>query len=158
MIKIVCVGKIKEKYLNDGINEYIKRCSAYTKITIEEVKDEKTDQKNSDALNEQIKITEGKRILDKINDDEFVVVLDLHGKDFTSEQIASKLTEIQTYSSSKVTFVIGGSLGLSQDVVKRANLRWKLSSCTFPHQLCRLILVEQIYRMYKINSNEPYHK
>ena len=101
---------------------------------------------------------EGQRILSKINKDDFVIALDLHGESFTSEKLAAKLSEIYTYHTSKITFVIAGSCGYGQEVLKRANLRWKLSDCTFPHQLVRLLLVEQIYRCYKINNNEPYHK
>lgn len=157
MIKIISVGKLKEKYLKDGINEYIKRLTPYTKIEIIEVNDEKT-YEDSPTLNKQIMDIEGQRILSKINKDDFVIALDLHGESFTSEKLAAKLTEIYTYHTSKITFVIAGSCGYGQEVLKRANLRWKLSDCTFPHQLVRLLLVEQIYRCYKINNNEPYHK
>lgn len=157
MIKIVAVGKIKEKYFKDGINEYVKRLGPYTKVEIIEVADEKTYQDN-EALNNVTKEVEGNKILGKINDDEFVIGLDLHGKDFTSEQIAKKLADINTYQTSKVTFVIAGSLGYSDKVIKRMNLRWRISNCTFPHQMIRLLLVEQIYRCYKINNNETYHK
>lgn len=157
MIKIVAVGKIKEKYFKDGISEYVKRLSPYTKLEIIEVIDEKTSE-NNDSINNLAKENEGKRILSKINDDEYVIALDLHGKDFSSEQLAKKIQEINTYQSSKITFVIAGSLGYSDEVIKRANLRWRLSNCTFPHQMVRMMLVEQLYRIYKINNNEPYHK
>lgn len=157
MIKIIAVGKIKEKYFKDGISEYVKRLSPYTKIEIMEVMDEKTSE-NNDSINNLAKENEGKRILSKINDDEYVIALDLHGKDFSSEQLAKKIQEINTYQSSKITFVIAGSLGYSDEVIKRANLRWRLSNCTFPHQMVRLMLVEQLYRIYKLNNNEPYHK
>lgn len=157
MIKIVAVGKIKEKYFKDGINEYLKRLGSYTKVEIIEVADEKTYQDN-EALNNATKEAEGNKILSKINNDEFVIGLDLHGKDFTSEEIAKKLVDINTYQTSKVTFVIAGSLGYSDKVIKRMNMRWRISNCTFPHQMIRLLLVEQIYRFYKINNNETYHK
>lgn len=157
MIKIVAVGKIKEKYLKDGINEYAKRLSPYTKLEIIEVLDENT-YEDKPALNEQIKQIEGQRILSKIGKDDFVVALDLHGEGFNSEKLAKKLADINAYRTSKITFVIAGSLGYSKEVLQRADLRWKLSDCTFPHQLVRLLLIEQIYRCYKINNHEPYHK
>ncbi|MCI5773209.1 MAG: 23S rRNA (pseudouridine(1915)-N(3))-methyltransferase RlmH [Erysipelotrichaceae bacterium] len=157
MIKIIAVGKIKEKYLKDGINEYIKRLAPYTKMEIIELPDENTFE-DKPALNQQVKQIEGQRILNKIGKDDFVIALDLHGDNFSSEKLAKKLAEIYTYHTSKITFVIAGSLGYDPQVIARANLRWKLSDCTFPHQLVRLLLVEQIYRCYKINNHEPYHK
>lgn len=158
MIKIIGVGKIKEKAMNACIDEYVKRCKAFTKIEILEVPDESIPQHNSEKQNEQAKRIEGERILSKIKDNEYVIVLDLWGETCSSEKFSKKLEEIQTYHSSNITFVIGGSLGLSPDLVKRANFRFKLSDCTFPHQLCRLLLVEQIYRAFMITNNMPYHK
>ena len=157
MIKIVAVGKIKEKYFKDAISEYVKRLSPYTKLEIIEVLDEKTSE-NNEGINLLAKENEGKRILSKINDDEYVIALDLHGKDLSSEQLAKKVEEINIYHSSKITFVIAGSLGYSENVLRRANFRWRLSNCTFPHQMVRMLLEEQLYRAYKINNNEPYHK
>ena len=119
--------------------------------------DEKTSE-NNEGINLLAKENEGKRILSKINDDEYVIALDLHGKDLSSEQLAKKIEEINIYHSSKITFVIAGSLGYSENVLRRANFRWRLSNCTFPHQMVRMLLVEQLYRAYKINNNEPYHK
>lgn len=158
MIKIIGVGKIKEKGTQSVIDEYKKRIQGFTKIEIIEVNDESIPANHSKAQDELILNVEGERILSKIKDKEFVILLDLHGKDYTSEAIASKIEETMTYQSSDITFVIGGSLGLSDQVVKRANLRWKLSSCTFPHQIVRLLIVEQIYRMFTIINHLPYHK
>lgn len=158
MIKIVAVGKIKEKALTALINEYTKRLSAFTKVEIMEVADEIIPQSNSEKQNEIAKENEGKRLLAKIKDSEYVILLDLWGKSMSSETFASKLNELQTYGNSDITFVIGGSLGLSPDVVKRAQLRFKLSDCTFTHQMCRVLILEQIYRAYMINHNMPYHK
>lgn len=157
-MKIVCVGKIKEKSLANLIQEYCKRISAYTKLEIVEVDDIMAPQTNSDAQNEQVKYKEGLAILSKIKEKDFVILLDLKGKMLTSEQLSEKIEEIQTYHGSQITFVIGGSLGISQEVIQRSNYRWKLSDLTFPHQLVRLMIVEQIYRSFKIMKNEPYHK
>ena len=158
MIKIVAVGKIKEKALTMLIQEYCKRLSAFTKVEIIEVADEIIPQNNSEKQNEIAKENEGKRLLSKIKDNEYVILLDLWGKSMSSEQFASKINELQTYGNSDITFVIGGSLGLSPDVVKRSQLRFKLSDCTFTHQMCRVLILEQIYRAYMINHNMPYHK
>lgn len=158
MIKIVAVGKLKEKALVSLVDEYKKRLQPYTKLELIEVNDEQTLDSNSEAQNELVKQKEGERILSKIKDNEYVILLDLWGKMIDSVQLAKKMEEIYTYHSSNITFVIGGSLGLSKDVVKRADFRWKLSDLTFTHQMIRVILMEQIYRSYKINNNEPYHK
>lgn len=158
MIKIVAVGKIKEKALTMLIDEYRKRLSAFTKVEIIEVADEIIPQNNSEKQNEIAKENEGKRLLSKIKDQEYVILLDLWGSSMSSEKFASKLNELQTYGNSDITFVIGGSLGLSPEVVKRAQLRFKLSDCTFTHQMCRVLILEQIYRAYMIQNNKPYHK
>lgn len=158
MIKLVGVGKIKEKAMNSLIDEYIKRLSPYTKVEIIEVADEMIPQTNSAAQNEQAKISEGKRILAKIKDQEYVILLDLWGKALSSEAFAEKLSKLYTYESSQLTFVIGGSLGLSEEVIQRANFRFKLSDCTFTHQMCRVLILEQIYRATMINHHMPYHK
>ena len=157
-MKLVCVGKIKEKSLASLIQEYSKRISAYTKLEIIEVDDIMAPQTNSDAQNEQVKYKEGLSILSKIKEKDFVILLDLKGKMLTSEGLSEKIEEIQTYHGSQITFVIGGSLGLSQEVIQRSNFRWKLSDLTFPHQIARLMVLEQIYRSFKIMKNEPYHK
>lgn len=158
MIKIIAVGKLKEKALSTLISEYEKRLRPYTKLELIEVADEMAPQSNSQAQNEEVMKKEGERILSKIKDQEYVILLDLHGKMISSEQLAEKLMQIQTYHSSNITFVIGGSLGLSNEVVSRADFRWKLSDLTFTHQIVRVLLLEQIYRSYKINHHEPYHK
>lgn len=158
MIKLVCVGKIKEKAMQSMLDEYLKRLSAYTKIKICEVEDVMAPQKNSDAQNEEVKMKEGERILSQIHSDEFVILLDLHGKMLDSVAFSQYLEKLRTYGKSDLTFVIGGSLGLSGHVIKRADFRWKLSDLTFTHQMTRLLCLEQIYRAYKIENNEPYHK
>lgn len=158
MIKIVAVGKIKEKYTKEGIDEYCKRLTPYTKLEWVEVKDFPCTPTASLAEQEIVKQKEGEAILSKIAADEVVIALDLHGKEYSSEQFSQIVADIFTYESSKVTFVIAGSLGYSQQVIQRANYRWCLSKCTFPHQIVRLLLVEQIYRAYKILKNENYHK
>lgn len=158
MIKVIGVGKIKEKALKSLIDEYIKRLNAYTKIEVIEVNDEAALDKFSDAENKKVMDIEGERVLKKIKDKEYVILLDLHGEMLSSEQLATKLNSIQTYNSSDITFVIGGSLGVSDALVKRSQLRWKLSDLTFTHQMVRVLILEQIYRAYKINNNETYHK
>lgn len=158
MIKIIAIGRIKEKAMQQLINEYMKRLQPYTKLEIIEVNDEPAPQSNSDAQNELVKEKEGQRVLDKIKDQEYVILLDVAGRMIDSEQLAEKLSQIQTYQSSDITFVIGGSLGLSKQLIQRSNLRLKLSDMTFPHQIVRLLILEQIYRAYKINHHEPYHK
>lgn len=157
-IDIICVGKIKEKYLCDAINEYSKRLSRYCKLSIIECKDEKTPDGESDALDEKIKITEGERILKSIDDNAFIIVLDLKGKELSSPDFAKHISKIGIDGISKIQFIIGGSLGLSDNVRTKANLLLKFSEMTFPHQLMRVILLEQIYRAYRIINNEPYHK
>lgn len=154
MIRLVCVGKLKESATKELVAEYSKRVSAYTKLEIIEVKDES----NNQYPENKIKQVEGERILKQIKADSFVILLDLKGKPLNSEELALKINEINTYHSSNITFVIGGSLGVSKEVVDRANFVWKLSDLTFPHNLVRVILLEQIYRSYTIQNHEPYHK
>lgn len=157
-ITILAVGKIKETYLKDGILEYLKRISAYCNIEIMEVPDEKAPEKLSIKQQNQIKDLEGERLLSKISKDAYVIALDLKGKQLTSENLANKIQDIQTYHSSHIIFVIGGSLGLSNSVLTSSNFRLSFSHLTFPHQMMRLVLLEQIYRSFRINNNEPYHK
>lgn len=156
-IKIISVGKIKEKYLIAGIDEYLKRLTKYTKIETIELKDEKAPDNLSEKDINKIKAIEGERILSKIKD-EYVIALDINGEMLDSLGLAKKLTEIQTYHHSDISFVIGGSLGLSEEAIKRSNNQLSFSKMTFPHQLMKLILLEQIYRAFRINNNEPYHK
>ncbi|MED4071544.1 23S rRNA (pseudouridine(1915)-N(3))-methyltransferase RlmH [Priestia endophytica] len=157
-ISIITVGKLKEKYLKQGINEYLKRLSAYAKVEVVELSDEKAPENLSEVEMEQVKGKEGERILAKIPHDTHVIALAIEGKMKSSEQLADDLDKLATYGKSKIAFVIGGSLGLSSDVMKRANDTLSFSKMTFPHQLMRLILVEQIYRGFRINRGEPYHK
>jgi 23S rRNA (pseudouridine1915-N3)-methyltransferase len=157
-ISIVTIGKLKEKYLKQGIDEYLKRLSIYAKVEVIELPDEKAPENLSETEMMMVKEKEGERILGKINDDTHVIALAIEGKMKSSEQLAKDLDQLATYGKSKIAFVIGGSLGLSNTVMKRANDTLSFSKMTFPHQLMRLILVEQIYRAYRINRGEPYHK
>ena len=157
-IKIVCVGKLKEKYFKDGIAEYVKRMSRFAKVKIVQVPDEKAPEKLSPAEMEQVKEIEGKRILDKIKEKEYVYVTAIKGKERTSEAFAKELSNLTTYGHSDITFVIGGSLGTSDAVNKRADDLISFGKFTKPHQLIRLVLIEQIYRAFMINSGSPYHK
>ncbi|MEW9122013.1 MAG: 23S rRNA (pseudouridine(1915)-N(3))-methyltransferase RlmH [Thermotaleaceae bacterium] len=157
-ISIVTVGKLKEKYLKQGIDEYLKRLSAYAKVDILEVADEKAPEVLSEAEMIQVKQKEGERILAKISQDTYVIALAIQGKMQSSEELAESIDKLATYGKSKIAFVIGGSLGLSDDVIKRSNEQLSFSKMTFPHQLMKLILVEQIYRAFRINRGEPYHK
>ena len=158
MIKIVACGKIRESWMKEGIKEYSKRIQAFDKFEIVEVNDEKAPENNSDAQNEQVKMEEGKRLLKQIKDDEYVILLDLKGKQLSSTSLSEKMEKLYQESKNKITFVIGGSLGVSEEVKKRANFTWQISECTFPHQLCRLLLCEQIYRSCMIMHHKPYHK
>ncbi|MGJ7920635.1 23S rRNA (pseudouridine(1915)-N(3))-methyltransferase RlmH [Neobacillus sp. LXY-4] len=157
-IAIVTVGKLKEKYLKQGIDEFVKRMSGYAKLDMIEVADEKAPEVLSAAEMEQVKQKEGERILSKISQDTYVIALAINGKMKSSEELASDLDKLATYGKSKIAFVIGGSLGLSDEVLSRANEKLSFSKMTFPHQMMRLILVEQIYRAFRINRGEPYHK
>jgi 23S rRNA (pseudouridine1915-N3)-methyltransferase len=157
-ISIVTVGKLKEKYLKQGISEFLKRLGPYAKVEIIEVSDEKAPEELSSTEMIQVKNKEGERILAKINPDAHVIALAIEGKMRTSEELADNLDKLATYGKSKIAFVIGGSLGLSDDVMKRANETLSFSKMTFPHQMMRLILVEQVYRAFRINRGEPYHK
>jgi 23S rRNA (pseudouridine1915-N3)-methyltransferase len=157
-ISIVTVGKLKEKYLKQGIEEYLKRLTAYAKVDLIEVADEKAPEVLSELEMVQVKQKEGERILARISQDTYVIALAIQGKLGSSEELAESLDKLATYGKSKIAFVIGGSLGLSEEVIKRSNEQLSFSRMTFPHQLMRLILVEQIYRAFRINRNEPYHK
>ncbi|MDQ0209104.1 23S rRNA (pseudouridine(1915)-N(3))-methyltransferase RlmH [Alkalicoccobacillus murimartini] len=157
-ISIVTVGKLKEKYLKQGIDEYTKRLGAYAKITITEVPDEKAPENLSPEDMRIIKEKEGDRILAKIPQDAHVIALAINGKMQTSEELAANLNQLALHGKSKICYVIGGSLGLSDKVLERANEKLSFSKMTFPHQLMRLILVEQVYRGFRIMRGEPYHK
>ncbi|WP_264739985.1 23S rRNA (pseudouridine(1915)-N(3))-methyltransferase RlmH [Cytobacillus firmus] len=157
-ISIITVGKLKEKYLKQGIDEYLKRLSAYAKMDIIEVPDEKAPEELSETEMLQVKQKEGERILSKIHPDAHVIALAIEGKMKSSEELADSLDKLATYGKSKIAFVIGGSLGLSQEVLRRADEKLSFSKMTFPHQLMKLILLEQVYRAFRINRGEPYHK
>ena len=159
-IKLLCVGKIKETSLKELINEYTKRLSKYAKLEIIELEDEKIPQNSSTSIEEQIKKNESNKIIDKLKKypNSEVIILDLHGKEYTSEEFANKINSIQTYSNSSIIFIIGGSLGMSQELLNLSNNKICFSKMTFPHQLIRLFLLEQIYRAFKILNNETYHK
>lgn len=157
-ITLMTVGKIKEKYWQQAIAEYSKRLGAYIRLEIIEVADEKTPDQASAALEEQIKEKEGKRILEKCPQNAYVIALAINGKSYSSEQLAEKIEKLGLYGDSHIVFIIGGSLGLHNDVLKRADEKISFSAMTFPHQMMRVILLEQIYRSYRIIHKEPYHK
>ncbi|MFS0766715.1 MULTISPECIES: 23S rRNA (pseudouridine(1915)-N(3))-methyltransferase RlmH [Peribacillus] len=157
-ITIITVGKLKEKYLKQGIAEYTKRLSAYANIELVEVPDEKAPENLSAADMDIVKQKEGERILAKVSPDTYVITLEINGKQLTSEQLATHMDQLATYGKSKIAFIIGGSLGLGTEVLSRSDYALSFSKMTFPHQLMKLVLVEQIYRAYRINRNEPYHK
>lgn len=157
-IGIISIGKLKEKYLKQGIDEYLKRLGPYAKVEIIELADEKAPENLSEAEMEQVKKAEGDKILAKVSPDTHVIALAIDGKQQSSEELAKTIDQLATYGKSKIAFVIGGSLGLSDEVLRRADAKLSFSRMTFPHQLMRLILLEQIYRAFKINRGEPYHK
>ncbi|WP_282801637.1 23S rRNA (pseudouridine(1915)-N(3))-methyltransferase RlmH [Secundilactobacillus kimchicus] len=157
-IKLVVVGKLKEKYFKQGIAEYAKRLSRFCKFEIVEVPDEKAPESLSDAQMAQVMAKEGERILSKIKDREYVYALAILGKEWTSEAFAAEIKQLTTYGHSDITFVIGGSLGLDSAVLKRADTQISFGKFTLPHQLMRLVLTEQIYRAIMINEGSPYHK
>lgn len=157
-INLICLGNIKENFYKEAIKEYEKRLSRYIKLNIIELKDEKTKQNSSVLEEEKIKNIEGNRILSKLKDNSYVLSLDLRGTKYDSENFAKHISELEVKSKGELNFVIGASLGLSKDVLKRSNESISFSDMTFPHQLMRVIFLEQLYRAYKIINNEPYHK
>lgn len=157
-VTILCVGKLKEKFYRDAVSEYAKRLGKYCKFEILEVADEQTPDKAGAALEEQIKAREAERILAKIKDNTLLCTLEIEGKRLSSEQFASWMKQAAIAGKSSICFVIGGSLGLHRSVTERADFHLSFSDMTFPHQLMRVILSEQIYRAFRINSGEPYHK
>lgn len=156
-INIISVGKIKEKYFTAAIEEYSKRLSRFAKLIITEIPDERIPDNASEKEIEIVKETEGRKILSKLNENSFVITLCIEGKELSSEELAKKITDI-SMASSNITFIIGGSLGLSNAVKNKSQLRLSFGKITFPHQLMRVVLLEQIYRAFKINNNESYHK
>ncbi|MCR4672057.1 MAG: 23S rRNA (pseudouridine(1915)-N(3))-methyltransferase RlmH [Lachnospiraceae bacterium] len=157
-ITILCVGRIKEKFYSEAVNEYVKRLGRYCRPEIIETADEKTPDEASEKENRMIKEKEGGRILKELPADSYVIALDIKGKKASSEQLASNLEGLFINGRSHICFIIGGSLGLSDEVLQKADERLSFSDMTFPHQLMRVILLEQIYRAFKIIRKEPYHK
>lgn len=157
-ITLLTVGKIKEKYLRDGIAEYAKRLGRYCKLEMIEVADEKTPDRASAAEELQIKNTEGERLLRYVKDSDYVIALAIDGRMLDSVELSQKLEQLGIQGESSIVLVIGGSLGLSDEVLRRADFKLSFSKMTFPHQLMRMILLEQIYRAYRIMNGEPYHK
>lgn len=157
-ITIIGVGKIKEKFMQEGIKEYSKRLSRYCKLKILEVADESAPENLSKKEIEIIKEKEGKRIYEKLPNNSYIISLDIKGKNFSSEEFSNKIEDITLGGINDITFIIGGSLGLSEEILNKSNLKLSFSKMTFPHQLMRMILLEQIYRGFRIMKGEPYHK
>lgn len=157
-INIVCIGKLKEKYWTDAISEYSKRLGRYCTLQIKELKEDRLHDNASAAEEQAVKVNEGKSILKAISDNSYVIALDVKGKQLSSEQLADKIEGLAVDGRSNIDLIIGGSLGLSEEVLKRADFRLSFSPMTFPHQMMRVILLEQIYRSFKIIKNETYHK
>ena len=157
-IKFITVGKLKEKYSKDGIKEYAKRISAYADIEMIEVMDERIPDKASLAEEMLVKAKEGRKILDKVKQDDYMILLDVSGKEMDSVAFSKHIEKCMIDGKSTIVFVIGGSLGHGEEILSRAQLRLSFSPMTFPHQLMRLILIEQVYRAFKIMKNETYHK
>lgn len=158
MIRIIACGQMKQRWMSEGLAEYMKRIRPYEKIELVEVKDEMAPESNSPAENAQVIAKEGERLLKQIKDSDWVILLDLAGREWDSETLAYHLQDLYNRSRNHIDFVIGGSLGVSPALIARADDRWKLSDCTFPHQLCRVMVAEQIYRSFRILHHEPYHK
>ena len=156
-INIVCVGKLKEEYLKSAINEYSKRLSKYCSLNFIELQDEKLPNKLNDSLIDEIKQKEASKIINHIKKDSYIICLDLKGKEHSSEDFSKKIDDIALNFNSSITFVIGGTLGLTDDVLNLANEKLCFSKMTFPHQLIRVFLLEQLFRAFKISKNETYH-
>ncbi len=157
-ITLICVGKLKEKYLVQGVEEYVKRLSRYCTLEIIELADEKTPDNASNVQEDLIKKKEGERILKALRDEAYCIALAIEGVMLTSPELAEKIDNLGVTGTSHISFVIGGSLGLSEEVLRRADYKLSFSKMTFPHQLMRMILLEQVYRAYRIIHNQPYHK
>lgn len=157
-ITLITVGKIKEKYLKEAIAEYSKRLSRYCKLEVIEVADEKTPDHANDTLEESIRSKEAERILKYLKEDAFIITLEIQGKQLSSEALAGKMEQLGIQGISHIIFIIGGSIGLGNEVLKKSDFALSFSKMTFPHQLMRVILLEQIYRSYRIINGEPYHK
>jgi len=157
-ITVVCIGKLKERYWTEAVQEYGKRLSKYCTLSINELKEEKAPDNASPAEEAAVKEAEGKSILKRIKKDAYVIALEIKGKELTSEALSEKMESLGIEGKSELVFIIGGSLGLSEEVLARADFRLSFSKMTFPHQMIRVILLEQIYRSFKIMRNETYHK
>lgn len=157
-ITLITVGKIKEKYLRDAIAEYSKRLSRYCKLEIIEVADEKTPDHASDVVENAIRDKEAERIMKYVKEDAYVITLEINGKLISSEELSAKINQLGIQGTSHIIFIIGGSIGLGKEVLARSDYALSFSKMTFPHQLMRVILLEQIYRSYRIINGEPYHK
>ena len=157
-ITILSVGKIKEKYLSDAIAEYVKRLGRYCKLNIIQVQDEKTPDSIHESQRQLILEKEASRLMSHLDDSSYLIALAINGKQLSSEELAEKINILGLNGKSSITFVIGGSLGLSEEILSRADMLLSFSKMTFPHQLMRVILLEQIYRSFKIINREPYHK
>lgn len=157
-ITVISVGKLKEKYLKMGIEEYSKRLSKYCKMEFIEVPDEKAPENMSTAEENMVREKEGEKILKSIKIDAYVVALAIEGRQMTSEELSNWISQLGVQGKSHITFIIGGSIGLSEEVLRRADYKLSFSKMTFPHQLMKMILLEQIYRGFRILNNEPYHK
>lgn len=157
-VTVICVGKLREKYFADAAEEYLKRLKRIMPVTVVELPDEPEPAQPSDKLNEAVMKREGERILQKIGPQDHVIAMCIAGKQYESTELARKMSDLFTQGKSHVTFLIGGSLGLHPDVLKRANERMSMSKMTFPHQLARVMLLEQLFRAAKINAGERYHK
>lgn len=156
-IRVICVGKLKEKYWDAACEEYMKRLRGYCSLAIVEVKESKLPANASPADEQNVITREGKDILSKIDSSDYVVALDIGGKELASEEIAARISDI-SFNNSRIDFIIGGSLGLSDEVRRRADMRLSFGRITLPHQLARVVLLEQLYRAFKINAGETYHK
>ncbi|MCI9380781.1 MAG: 23S rRNA (pseudouridine(1915)-N(3))-methyltransferase RlmH [Dorea sp.] len=157
-ITLVTVGKIKENYLRDAVAEYVKRLGKYCKLEVIETADEKTPDHASETVEEAIRAKEAERILRYIREDAFVITLEILGKQLSSEELAKKIETLGVQGKSHIIFVIGGSIGLGKEVLERSDFALSFSKMTFPHQLMRVILLEQVYRSFRIINGEPYHK
>ena len=157
-IKIICAGKLKEKYLSDACGEYIKRLSRFAKLEIIEVGDEKIPDNPSQSQEIAVKKAEGEKIKTHIGAKEYIISLCVEGKEISSEELSEKISKITLSGNNTITFIIGGSLGIDDEVKNMSNFKLSFSKMTFPHQLMRVILLEQVYRAFKINANESYHK
>ena len=156
-INIITIGKLKEKYLKDAIDEYSKRLAKYCELKVIELSDEQLPNKINESIIKQIKEKECKKIMENIKTDSYIIPLDLRGKQYSSEEFSSKIENIQLQGYSDITFIIGGTLGLTDEILKKANETICFSKMTFPHQLIRVFLLEQIFRAFKISKNETYH-